>query len=57
MIDRTEVTRALAKAIAYKACDQHQKAAQWAAELVRLLECADVIDVSAWRRPTVGDIT
>ena len=43
MIDRSEVSRALAKAIAYKQCGKDQQAAAWAAKLVRLLECADIL--------------
>jgi len=43
MIDRSEVSRALAKAIAYAACGQHAKACEWARELVRLLECAEIL--------------
>ncbi len=43
MIDRSEVNRALAKAIAYKNCGKQDAAEQWAAELVRLLECADIL--------------
>ena len=42
-IDRSEVSRALAKAIAYKQCGKDEDAAQWARELVRLLECADIL--------------
>lgn len=42
-IDRTEVARAVAKAIAYKACGQDEKAAEWAAILVRLLRCAEIL--------------
>lgn len=44
MINRSEVSRALAKAIAYKQCLQDAQAQAWAAELIRLLECADIID-------------
>jgi hypothetical protein len=44
MIDRSAVARALAKAIAYKMCGKHQDASQWARELVRLLECADILN-------------
>ena len=44
MIDRAEVNRALAKAIAYKNCGRDQAAELWARELVRLLECAAIID-------------
>jgi hypothetical protein len=43
MIDRAAVARALAKAIAYKACGNNEAAAQWARELVRLLECAEIL--------------
>lgn len=43
MIDRTEVSRALAKAIAYKQCGKDDEANDWAARLVRLLECADIL--------------
>lgn len=44
MIDRSEVSRALAKAIAFKQCGKHREAEIWAAELVRLLECAEILD-------------
>ena len=44
-IDRSEVSRALAKAIAYKQCGKQAEAEQWAARLVRLLECADILRV------------
>lgn len=43
MIDRQEVARALAKAIAYKNCGKDQEAQEWARELVRLLECAEIL--------------
>jgi hypothetical protein len=43
MIDRSAVSRALAKAIAYKQCGKDQLAEAWAAELVRLLECANIL--------------
>ena len=43
MIDRTEIARALAKAIAYKQCGKQADAEAWARELVRLLECADIL--------------
>jgi hypothetical protein len=50
MIDRSEVSRALAKAIAFKQCGKDRQAEAWAAELVRLLECAAIIDpdYTAW---------
>jgi hypothetical protein len=43
MIDRSEVARAMAKAIAYKQCGKQREAEQWARELVRLLECAEIL--------------
>ena len=43
MIDRTEVSRAMAKALAYKQCGKDADAAQWARELVRILQCADIL--------------
>lgn len=42
-IDRSEVSRAVAKAIAFKACGKDIEAEQWAREVVRLLECADIL--------------
>lgn len=42
-IDRSEVNRALAKAIAYKGCGKDADAAQWARQLVQLLECAEIL--------------
>jgi hypothetical protein len=42
-IDRSEVSRALAKAIAYKACGKDREAESWARKLVVLLECADIL--------------
>lgn len=44
MIDRSEVSRALAKALAYKACGKDQAAHVWAARLVELLECAAILN-------------
>jgi hypothetical protein len=43
MIDRAEVARALAKAIAYKAVGKDQEAADWARRLVRLLELSEIL--------------
>ena len=43
-IDRSEVNRALSKALAFKACGQNDKANQWACELVKLLECAAILN-------------
>jgi hypothetical protein len=42
-INRTEVAQALAKAIAYKNCGKDKDAAEWAAKLVKLLECAEIL--------------
>jgi hypothetical protein len=44
MIDRREVNRALAKAIAYKQCGKDRDAAIWGEKLVRLLECAEILN-------------
>lgn len=41
-IDRSEVSRALAKAIAFKQCGKDKDAAEWA-RLVVLLECAEIL--------------
>lgn len=43
MIDRSEVARALAKAIAFKAVGNDREAQAWARILVELLECADIL--------------
>lgn len=43
MIDRSAVARALAKAIAFKACGKDDLANAWAARLVGLLECHDIL--------------
>lgn len=42
-IDRSAVARALAKAIAFKCCGKDQEARTWARELVRLLQCAEIL--------------
>ena len=44
MIDRSKTAQALAKAIAYKQCGKDVEAAQWARELVKLLECAEILN-------------
>ena len=43
MIDRSAVSQALAKAIAYKQCGKDRDAEQWARRLVELLECSDIL--------------
>jgi hypothetical protein len=45
MIDRTEVSRSLAKAIAYKQCGKQAEAEAWARQLVEQLECADILRI------------
>lgn len=42
-IDRSEVARALAKAIAYKQCGKDREAETWARKLVELLECSEIL--------------
>lgn len=43
MIDRSEVARCLAKAIAYKCCGKDAEAADWARKLIRALELAEIL--------------
>lgn len=47
MIDRQEVNRALAKAIAFKQCGKHAEASAWAVRLVELLDCAGIVSTDA----------
>lgn len=42
-IDRSEVSRSLAKAIAYKQAGNDRAAAEWARKLVQQLECAEIL--------------
>jgi hypothetical protein len=42
-IDRSEIARALAKAIAFKACGKDREAADWARRLIEALECAEIL--------------
>ena len=42
-IDRSAVSQALAKAIAYKQCGKDRDAAQWAIRLIQLLELAEIL--------------
>ena len=42
-IDRSAVSQALAKAIAYKQCGKDQDAAEWARKLIRLLELSNIL--------------
>ncbi len=43
MIDRSKTAQALAKAIAYKNCNKDKEAADWARELIRLMELAEIL--------------
>jgi hypothetical protein len=43
MIDRSEASKALAKAIAYKQCGKDTEADAWAIRLVKLLECSNIL--------------
>ena len=42
-IDRSAVARALAKAISLHAVGKQREAEEWARELVRLLQCANIL--------------
>ncbi len=44
MIDRSKIAQAVAKAIAYKVCGKENEAREWARELIRLLEVADILN-------------
>ena len=45
--DRSAISRAVAKAIAYHDCGKPEKAALWAAELARLLETKSILTPAA----------
>ena len=45
--DRRAISRAVAKAIAYHDCGKPEKAAAWAAEVVRLLEAQAILTPQA----------
>lgn len=45
--DRTEINRALAKAIAYVDCGKPEKAEAWAVRLMQLLHQSDIVDTRA----------
>jgi hypothetical protein len=46
-LNRVEINRALAKAIAYKQCGQQHKAEMWAAMLIDQLACANILTPAA----------
>lgn len=43
MLDRSEINRALAKAIAYKQCGKDDEAENWGRELIKLLELEEIL--------------
>ena len=45
-MDRSEINRALALAMAYKNCGKQDEAEKWARRLVELLECAEILSNS-----------
>ncbi len=46
-LNRSAINRALAKAMAFQACGRPDKAEAWSAELVRLLECQNILTPAA----------
>lgn len=42
-MDRSKISQALAKALAYKGCGKQVDAEQWARRLVILLECEGIL--------------
>lgn len=46
-MDRSEISRAVAKAIAFKQCGKDAEADKWAARLVQLLECEGILTQAA----------
>lgn len=51
MIDRSELNRALSKAIAYKECNKPEQAEKWARVLVQLLECEKILNSERSEQP------
>lgn len=49
-LDRSEINRGLAKAIAYKQCGKHDKAGEWAVQLLDLLELGGIVSSEARSR-------
>ena len=46
-MNRSEINRALAKALAHKACGQDREAEHWATKLIELLECSGILSERA----------
>ena len=42
-MDRREISRALAKAVAYKNCGKDKEAEEWARKLIELLELEQIL--------------
>jgi hypothetical protein len=42
-MDRSELNRALAKAVAFKQCGKDDEAQHWARELIKLLELEEIL--------------
>ena len=50
ILDRSEINRSLAKAIAYKQCGKQADAEIWATKLIEQLGCAGILAAPAgWR--------
>jgi hypothetical protein len=43
-LDRSEINRALSKAIAYKNCGCHDKAIVWGKKLIELMELGEILE-------------
>lgn len=57
MINRIEINRALAKAIAFKQCGKQAEAERWAERLIILLECANILgDEFANEEPEMEEV-
>ena len=56
MIDRPQINRALAKALAYHQCGKGEEAAKWAVHLVALLDCEGIVTPEAWGAYVASDI-
>ena len=54
-LDRSEINRALAKAIAYKQGGKDRVAEDWARTLVRLLECEGILNHGDYSPDDAGD--
>ena len=55
-MDRSEINRALAKAIAYKNCGKQEVAESWAIRLIALLECDGILSGDAVCKIINGEV-